>query len=265
MEATASDASEPRVRARILIVDDERSLVGVLAMVLGDAGYEFVTAYDGETALRRIRDDPPDLVLLDLGLPRLSGDEVARTIVERALAPVIVLTGRKEPAEIARFLDLGVDDYVSKPFTPTELLARVRATLRRAVRVHGSSQLDGLTVDRASFEARVHGRRLALTPTEFRLLGRLVRGGVISNRNLLRAGWPQQPDELRADLLRAPIRRLRSKLAAAGSDLRVENLRRVGYRLASNAPRTTRTTPPSAHLRRAQRHQTATRAPPSYD
>jgi len=232
MEAMAAEESEPRVRARILIVDDERSLVGVVAMVLGDAGYEFVTAYDGETALRRIRDDPPDLVLLDLGLPRLSGDEVARTIVERALAPVIILTGRREPDEIARFLDLGVDDYVSKPFTPTELLARVRATLRRAVRVHGSRHLDGLTVDPASFEARVHGRRLALTPTEFRLLGRLVRGGVISNKSLLRAGWPGQHDELRADVLRAPIRRLRSKLASAGSGLRVENLRGVGYRLA---------------------------------
>jgi DNA-binding response OmpR family regulator len=228
----AAEESEPRVRARILIVDDERSLVGVVAMVLGDAGYEFVTAYDGETALRRIRDDPPDLVLLDLGLPRLSGDEVARTIVERALAPVIILTGRREPDEIARFLDLGVDDYVSKPFTPTELLARVRATLRRAVRVHGSRHLDGLTVDPASFEARVHGRRLALTPTEFRLLGRLVRGGVISNKSLLRAGWPGQHDELRADVLRAPIRRLRSKLASAGSGIRVENLRGVGYRLA---------------------------------
>jgi two-component system response regulator MprA len=232
MEAMAAEESEPRVRARILIVDDERSLVGVVAMVLGDAGYEFVTAYDGETALRRIRDDPPDLVLLDLGLPRLSGDEVARTIVERALAPVIILTGRREPDDIARFLDLGVDDYVSKPFTPTELLARVRATLRRAVRVHGSRHLDGLTVDPAGFEARVHGRRLALTPTEFRLLGRLVRGGVVSNKSLLRAGWPGQHDELRADVLRAPIRRLRSKLASAGSGVRVENLRGVGYRLA---------------------------------
>jgi two-component system response regulator MprA len=171
-------------------------------------------------------------VLLDLGLPRLSGDEVARTIVERALAPVIILTGRKEPGEIARLLDLGVDDYVSKPFAPMELLARVRSTLRRAVRLHGSSHLDGLTVDPVSFEARVHGRRLGLTPTEFRLLSRLVRGGVISNKSLLRAGWPDQRDELRADLLRAPIRRLRSKLAAAESDLGVENLRGVGYRLA---------------------------------
>jgi DNA-binding response OmpR family regulator len=243
MEAVASEASEPRVRARILIVDDERSLVGVLAMVLGDAGYEFVTAYDGETALRRIRDDPPDLVLLDLGLPRLSGDEVARTIVERALAPVIVLSGRKEPGEIARLLDLGVDDYVSKPFTPKELLARVRATLRRTVSVHPRSGLDGLTLDAAGFEARVHGRRLLLTPTEFRLLARLIRGGVISNRSLLQAGWRGHHDELRADLLRAPIGRLRSKLEAAGGDLRVENVRGVGYRLAPRFSTVTTTEP----------------------
>src|SRR4030081_2773921 len=123
MEAMAAEESEPRIRARILIVDDERSLVGVVAMVLGDAGYEFVTAYDGETALRRIRDDPPDLVLLDLGLPRVSGDEVARTFVERGLAPVIILTGRKDPGELERLLDLGVDDYVAKPFKHEELLA----------------------------------------------------------------------------------------------------------------------------------------------
>jgi DNA-binding response OmpR family regulator len=235
MEAIATEATEPRARARILIVDDERSLVGVLAMLLGDAGYEFVTAYDGDTALRRIRDDPPDLVLLDLGLPRVSGDEVAQLIVERALAPVIILTGRKDPSDVARFLDLGVDDYVAKPFTRQELLARVRATLGRAARVHGSSRLDGLTVDLATFEARVHGRRLLLTPKEFRLLGRLIRGGVASNRNLLRAGWPGQHDELHVEMLRAPIRRLRAKLAAAGSDLRVENVRGVGYRLAPTA------------------------------
>jgi CheY-like chemotaxis protein len=89
------------LRARILIVDDERSFVGVMAMVLGDAGFDFITAYDGETALRRIRDDAPDLLLLDLELPRVSGDEVARSIVEHARIPVIVLSGRKEPHEIA--------------------------------------------------------------------------------------------------------------------------------------------------------------------
>jgi DNA-binding response OmpR family regulator len=223
-----------RVRSRILIVDDDRSQVGVLAMLLGDAGYEFVTAYDGETALRRIREDLPDLVLLDLGLPRVSGDEVARTIAERALAPVIILTGRKEPREIARFLDLGVDDYVAKPFSREELLARVRATLRRASRVHGSSSLDSLTVDLGSFEARVHGRRLALTPTEFRLLARLTRGGVASRGVLLRAGWPDQKDEVRVELLRGPIRRLRAKLAAAGCDLHLENVRGMGYRLSAS-------------------------------
>jgi DNA-binding response OmpR family regulator len=233
MEALATPVRAPRARARILIVDDERSMVGVLAMLLGDAGYEFITAYDGETALRRIRDDAPDLVLLDLGLPRVSGDEVAQSIVERALAPVIVLTGRKDPRDVERFLDLGVDDYVAKPFTTQELLARVRATLRRAPRVHGRTSLDGLTVDLANFEARVHGRPLGLTPTEFRLLARLVRGGAASNDNLLRAGWPGQHDELHPELLRGPIRRLRAKLVAAGSDLRLENVRGVGYRLAT--------------------------------
>jgi DNA-binding response OmpR family regulator len=233
-ETVATPVSVPGVRARILIVDDERSFVGVLAMLLGDAGYEFITAYDGETALRRVRDDAPDLVLLDLELPRVSGDEVARSIVEQARIPVIILTGRKEPNELARFLDLGVDDYVAKPFARQELLARVRATLRRATRVHGRSSLDGLTVDTAHFEVRVDDRRVALTPTEFRLLARLIRGGAASNDALLRAAWPAPHDDLHADLLRGPIRRLRAKLAAAGSGLRLENVRGVGYRLASS-------------------------------
>jgi DNA-binding response OmpR family regulator len=232
LEAISSLPIRPRSRARILIVDDERSQVGVLAMLLGDAGYEFITAYDGETALRRIHEDPPDLVLLDLGLPGVPGDEVARSIAERALAPVIILTGRKEPREIARLLDLGVDDYVAKPFSREELLARVRATLRRASHIHGASSLDSLTIDVAGFEARVHGRRLALTPTEFRLLARLTRGGMASREVLLRAGWPGQQDEFRVELLRGPIRRLRAKLAAAGSGLRLENVRGMGYRLA---------------------------------
>ena len=231
---TIANKIDAPLRARILIVDDERSFVGVVAMVLGDAGFDFITAYDGETALRRIRDDAPDLVLLDLELPGVSGDEVARSIVEHARIPVIVLTGRKEPHDIARFLDLGVDDYVAKPFARQELLARVRATLRRATRVHGRLSLDGLTVDIATFEARVHERRLELTPTEFRLLARLIRGGATSNDTLLRAAWPAPHDELHPDLLRGPIRRLRAKLAAAGSNLRLESVRGVGYRLASS-------------------------------
>ena len=230
----ASKIDGPRVRARILIVDDERSFVGVVAMLLSDAGFDFITAYDGETALRRIRDDAPDLVLLDLELPRVSGDEVARSIVEHARIPVIILTGRKDPHDVARFLDLGVDDYVAKPFARQELLARVRATLRRATRVHGRASLDGLTVDIANFEARVHDRRLELTPTEFRLLARLIRGGATSSETLLRAAWPEPHDELHADLLRGPIRRLRAKLTAAGSNIRLESVRGVGYRLASS-------------------------------
>jgi DNA-binding response OmpR family regulator len=198
----------PRTRARILIVDDERSFVGVVAMLLGDAGFEFITAYDGETALRRIRDDAPDLVLLDLELPRVSGDEVARSIVEHARIPVIILTGRKDAHDVARFLDLGVDDYVAKPFARQELLARVRATLRRATRVHGRASLDGLTVDIATFEARVH------------------------ERDAPARAWPEPHDELDPDLLRGPIRRLRAKLTAAGSNIRLESVRGVGYRLA---------------------------------
>ncbi len=230
VEAPAAEA--PTVRPRVLVVDDERTLLGLVAMMLGEAGYEVITAYDGETALKRIRDESPDLVLLDLGLPRLSGDEVARSIVELSLAPLIVLTGRKDPREVARFLDLGVDDYVAKPFDRRELLARIRATLARAERVHGTRTLGGLAIDTSRFEARVDGKRLALTPTEFRILARLARGAMVSNEMLLRAGWPGTNSELQPESLRAPTHRLRAKLAAARSGLRIENIRGIGYRLA---------------------------------
>ncbi len=219
---------------RILVVDDEPAMVGMVTMLLGSEGYEVLTAYDGETALKRVREDAPDLVLLDLQLPRMSGDEVCRRIRATSSVSVIMLTGRKEEDEKARLLDLGADDYLTKPFGKKELLARVRAVLRRASAGGPGRETvsaGALVVDPARHLASAKGAPLDLTPIEFRLLERLVRrsGEVVGKDELLRAGWPdeREPDP---EWLKPHLARLRAKLAAAQAPL-PENVRGIGYRL----------------------------------
>ncbi len=219
------DAAVERA-ARVLIVEDERSLVGMMALFLGEAGYEVAIAYDGESALRRMRADLPDLVLLDLGLPSISGEEVYRAIEEHGI-PIVVVTGRRDARDVARFLEMGAEDYVTKPFAKEELIGRVRAVLRRA---GPHLRLDDVVVDLRTYEARVNGSLLDLTPVEFALFASLSRGGLVTIADLLRAGW--RGGRADRDLVRGPMYRLRAKLEAAGSDLTVENVRTVGYRLA---------------------------------
>jgi DNA-binding response OmpR family regulator len=218
----------------ILVVDDEPAMVGMVAALLGEEGYQIVTAYDGETALRRHADERPDLVVLDRRLPRLSGDDVCRGIRAVANTPILMLTGEKGSEERARLLDLGADDYLEKPFGKKELSARVRALLRRApspVRADVATLVGRLSVDARSHRASVNNEPLDLTPTEFRLLAALTArpGELVDRRSLLRAGWPEERDP-DPEWLKAHLARLRSKLVAAGApDL--QNVRGVGYRL----------------------------------
>lgn len=218
----------------VLIVDDDRAMVGMVAALLGDQGYDLVTAYDGEQALRRQADDPPDLVILDRRLPRLDGDEVCRRIRATSDTPILMLTGEKGSAERAKLLEVGADDYLEKPFDRRELIARVRALLRRsrgAKRATGPVEIGDLTVDPRTHSATVEGRALALTPTEFRLLSALAAraGEVVERRALLRAAWPDERDP-DPEWLKAHLARLRSKLEEARGPVPV-NVRGVGYRL----------------------------------
>lgn len=218
----------------ILVVDDEPAMVGMVGALLGDEGYQIVTAYDGETALRRHADERPDLVILDRRLPRLSGDDVCRGIRAVANTPVLMLTGERGSEERARLLDLGADDYLEKPFSKKELSARVRALLRRApsaVRADTASLVGRLSVDARAHRASVNNEPLDITPTEFRLLAALAArpGEVVDRRALLRAGWPEERDP-DPEWLKAHLARLRSKLVAAGAPDLV-NVRGVGYRL----------------------------------
>jgi DNA-binding response OmpR family regulator len=218
----------------VLVVDDERAMVGMVAALLGEDGYEVVTAYDGEAALKRHAEEAPDLVILDRGLPKMSGDEVCRRIRATSSTPILMLTGEKGSDERARLLDLGADDYLEKPFSRKELSARVRALLRRAGparRVQTAASIGKLTVDARAHQATVAGEPLDLTPTEFRLLAALAAhpGEVVDRRALLRAGWPDERDP-DPEWLKAHLARLRSKLDAAGAPA-LSNVRGVGYRL----------------------------------
>jgi DNA-binding response OmpR family regulator len=218
----------------VLVVDDERAMVGMVAALLGEDGYEVVTAYDGEAALKRHAEEAPDLVILDRGLPKLSGDDVCRRIRATSSTPILMLTGEKGSDERARLLDLGADDYLEKPFSKKELSARVRALLRRAGparRAQPAASIGRLTVDARAHQATVAGEALDLTPTEFRLLAALATrpGEVVDRRALLRAGWPDERDP-DPEWLKAHLARLRAKLDAAGAPA-LSNVRGVGYRL----------------------------------
>ena len=219
----------------VLIVDDDRAMVGMVASLLGSDGYDLLTAYDGEAALRRHAEDAPDLVILDRRLPRLSGDEVCRRIRMTSSTPVLMLTGERGTEERAKLLDLGADDYLEKPFGKKELSARVRALLRRATqepRIQtGRATVGELEVDPRAHRATFGGTVLEFTPIEFRLLAALAArpGEVVDRRALLRAGWPEERDP-DPEWLKAHLARLRSKLEAAGAPLPV-NVRGVGYSL----------------------------------
>lgn len=216
---------------KILVVDDEPAMVGVLGALLGRAGHRIVAAYDGEEALRRFVADSPDLVLLDLSMPAKDGSEVCRAIRERSATPIIVITGERDGASLVQLLDLGADDYISKPFRSEELLARIRALSRRTPATSARGGSGGWQLDLRRHEIRWRGRALATTPIEFSLLRRLIEdpGEVVPHAALLAAGWPgvADPDPL---WLKPHLARLREKLDAIGAD-KPSAVRAVGYRL----------------------------------
>ena len=183
-------------RYRILVVDDEERMVRFIRLNLEQDGFEVITAANGKEALDRIREDLPDLVLLDVMMPDLDGFEVLRMLREFSDVPVIMLTARSTEEDIVRGLELGADDYITKPFSPRVLVSRVRAVLRRveAVRgsMHGVIEVDDrLKIDFDRREVWVDGKQVKLRPTEYRLLYHLVQnaGWVLTYEQLLRKVW----------------------------------------------------------------------------
>ena len=165
----------------VLIVEDDPDTVNLVGLYLRRDGHKVLSARDGLSGLRLAREAKPDVIVLDLMLPRLDGMEICRTLREESSTPIIMLTARVEEDDRLAGLDLGADDYVTKPFSPKELAARVRAVLRRAARDEsdaggpGVVEYDGIAVDPRRHSARVGETPVALTPTEFRLLATMMR------------------------------------------------------------------------------------------
>ncbi len=174
---------------RVLVVDDDVKTVELVKLYLNRDGYRVLTAYDGIEALRLARESHPDLIVLDLMLPGIDGLQVCRTLRDESDIPIIMLTARTTAQDRLTGLDLGADDYVTKPFSPRELAARVRAVLRRLPGERGPTEIKHgeLTVNFRKYEASLAGRSLNLTPVEFKLLGVLAKepGRVFSRAQLI--------------------------------------------------------------------------------
>jgi DNA-binding response OmpR family regulator len=176
----------------ILVVDDEARIVKLVRDYLERAGFDVLTARDGETALQVARREQPDLVVLDLMLPSVDGLDVCRRLRQESSVPIIMLTARVEEADRVVGLELGADDYVTKPFSPRELVARVRATLRRTSGQVGPATIiraGEVELDTAALAATVAGQPVELTPTEFQLLATMAQqpGRIFSREQLLKA------------------------------------------------------------------------------
>ncbi|WP_433495453.1 response regulator [Micromonospora sp. CA-248089] len=202
--------------SHVLIVDDERVYTGALRILLRSRGYEVSVADRGEAALRAVYTLDLDVVLLDLGLPDMDGVDVIREIRKGADPPIIVLSGRTDSRDKVQALDAGADDYMTKPFTPEELFARIRAVIRRLCRPEGAPQIFFIgrsAVDMSSRIVTDESGEIRLTRTEWRLLEQFLRqpGKVLGHRRLLSAVWgPSYQGE--AHYLRQYVARLRRKL-----------------------------------------------------
>jgi len=198
---------------RILLVDDDPTLRRTLAIGLRAASYDVLIAADGRSALQALREDKPDVVVLDLGLPDVSGVEVLRQLRAWSTVPVVVLSARAESVEKVQALDLGADDYVTKPFGMEELAARIRAAARRAGSDVPVLEAGDLVIDLPARRVTKAGEVVRLTPTEWGLLEMLVRtpGRLVTQRDLLHAVWgPAYGRE--TNYLRVYVGGLRKKL-----------------------------------------------------
>jgi len=245
MEASALRATDPRVNVplstpsseRVLVVDDEPDIVALVAYHLAKAGYRVSTAASGPDALAAARRDRPSLIVLDLMLPGLSGFDVIEQLHDdpaTATIAVLMLTARKDEPDRIRGLSLGADDYLTKPFSPQELVLRIGAILRRVGANEpppgGVLRVGPVQIDTAAHRVSVDGADVELTPTEFKLLLLLAerRGRVQARAHLLETVWEAAPD-IQTRTVDMHVQRLRTKLKSAGS--LIETVRGFGYRM----------------------------------
>ncbi len=222
-------------RSRILVVDDETQITRVLRTTLGSQGYEVKIAADGESALNAVIDWVPDLIITDLSMPKMTGIELCRSVREVAQTPIIILSVRGEEKSKIEALDAGADDYVTKPFSVNELLARVRANLRRVAATAESTsepiEEGDFYINPESRAVRVNGKDIHLTPKEFELLVYMARhpNKVLTHRVLLNAVWGGQNVQ-QPEYLRVFINQLRKKIEPAETPRYILTDPWVGYR-----------------------------------
>jgi len=218
----------------VLVVEDESDVVDLLRYNLNRAGMTVLIANDGRAGLESARENRPDVIVLDLMLPRMNGHEVCKSLKkdpDTKDIPIVMLTAKGQPQERVAGLEMGADDYVTKPFSPRELVLRVQALLRRmrsGVRTD-VIEVDDFVVDKGSFEIRLSGKRMDLTTTEFKLLALLIerRGRTQSRDTLLFDVWGYQ-NSIDTRTVDTHIRRLREKLGDHSP--RLETIRGEGYR-----------------------------------
>lgn len=218
----------------LLIVDDDPRLRDLLRLALERAGYQVHTAANGQEAVTRVARDRPDLVVLDIGLPELDGYEVCRRIRTTSEVPILFLTARDDEIDRVLGFELGADDYVTKPFSPREVVARVKAILKRS----GATQPDAtlsfadLTLDPKSKVCQIRGHDVSLTATEFQILALLLQNqaSMTQRSALVTQIWGQR-SQVSDRTLDSHVRNLRAKLTDAGSDVLLETVHGQGFRL----------------------------------
>ena len=224
---------------RVLVVDDEPDITALVAYHLAKAGFRVSTAANGPDALKAAREERPDVIILDVMLPGVSGYDVLaelRRQDETRDVGVIMLTARREEADRIRGLSLGADDYLTKPFSPAELALRVNALLRRLgappVSAGATLAVGPIVIDRSAHRVSVGGKEIELTATEYKLLLTLIerQGRVQTRPQLLETVWEAQPD-IQTRTVDMHVQRLRSKLGGAGH--MIETVRGFGYRFRS--------------------------------
>ena len=217
----------------ILIIEDETDVADLLSLNLRKAGFRVSTAGDGASGLQKARDDRPDFIILDLMLPKMSGLEVCRILKSDAATarmPILMLTAKAEEIDRIVGLEFGADDYVTKPFSPREIVLRIRAIFRRGEKADESLTAGPISIDPARHEVRVNGRQVHLTSLEFKLLRALMqrRGRVQERDRLLNDVWGYE-SVIDTRTVDTHVRRLREKLGKGGDA--IKTVRGFGYRL----------------------------------
>lgn len=218
---------------KVLVVDDDKDIVEILSLYLEREGFQPIPAYDGVEALRLFRSEKPELVILDIMLPKMDGWEVCKFLREHSDIPILMLTARTDEADRVLGLELGADDYVVKPFSPREVVARVKAILRRRGKPVQVLSIGKLTLDKTAYEARIGERKIPLTYKQLELLYLLAenQGRVVRREEILNKVWSDEPFLPDVRAVDQHIKRIRDLIDFEEAGIKLTTVRGVGYKL----------------------------------